>query len=818
MVLMLRKGILSILITAFTQLLFAQQRASIYGYVKDDKGKNMPLVSVSVEGSSLGTKSDENGFYELTLPSDSDLSIAYIYIGYQTVHRKIRLKPGERLRIDEQIKQGSVNIREAVVQSDEERRSSISKIDPKLISNLPSASGSFEAILKTLPGVSSNNELSSQYNVRGGNFDENLVYVNDIEIYRPFLVRSGQQEGLSFINSDMVSGVRFSAGGFDAKYGDKLSSVLDINYKKPRDFGGSVSAGLLGGSVSLEGTNKNRRASYLLGVRQKSSRYVLNSLDTQGDYLPSFTDIQAYITYDINTDWEIAFLGNYSRNKFSLVPESRETTFGTFNEVLRLSIFFEGQEIDQYESSLAAVSTSYRPNDKLSLKFITSAYNSYEQETFDIAAQYIFDEIESDFGKETFGQVKANRGVGSYMNHARNFLDARIVNIEHKGSYQFQKNFYQWGLKVQNEQINDKLSEWNLIDSAGHSLPNDPDRILMQDLVKAKINLNTNRYSGFVQNTFAFADSNQVNLTVGIRASYWDYNNELNVSPRATLSTKPNWERDVIFRASFGYYYQAPFYRELRSFDGKLNPNPQSQRSIHYVLASDYNFRAFGGRKFKFISELYYKQMKNIIPYEIDNVRIRYYANSKADAYTVGADFKINGEFVRDLESWFSLSILQTREDIIGDFYFLKDQSGMDSAKIEPGYIPRPTDQRVNFSIFFQDNLTKDPSFKVHLNALFGSSLPFGPPDFNRYKDTLRMPPYWRVDIGFSKEFIGTRIGGTKKLGPLKSLMIYAEVFNLFKRSNTISYLWITDVRNAQYAVPNYLTSRQLNLRLVARF
>lgn len=799
-------------------LTFAQQKGLVFGNIKDEEGKAFPLVTVSIKGTSVATKTDEQGYYELRVPSDSNIIISYAYIGYETQYLNIKLKNNERLRADKKFVQKSLNISEVIVQSDEERTSTITKIDPKILSSLPSASGNFEAILKTLPGVNSNNEMSSQYNVRGGNFDENLVYVNDVEIYRPFLVRSGQQEGLSFVNADMVSSVKFSAGGFEARYGDKLSSVLDIKYKKPKDFAGSFSAGLLGTSLSLEGTNKNRRLSYLLGFRQKSTRYLLGTLDVDGDYQPSFYDVQTFITYDLNTDWEISFLGNLNSNKYTVIPQSRETTFGTFNEVLRLTVFFQGQEVDQYQSGMGALTATYHPNNNLNLKFISSRFQTDERETFDIEGQYLFDEIESNFGKATFGQVKANRGVGGFLNHARNFLYAQVQSFEHKGSLQKDEQLWNWGIKYQHETIEDRLSEWKLIDSADYAAPDIDNSIVLQDVVKAKINLSSNRINGYVQQTLPLSKKEDIKLSVGIRGTYWDYTKEFNLSPRTTLSYKPNWKKDWVFRASWGYYQQAPFYRELRNFDGSLAVDPKTQQSIHYVLAADHQFLFFGGRKFRFISEVYYKQMKNIIPYEIDNVRIRYYANDKADAYAMGADFKVNGEFVKDLESWFSLSFLKTEENLKNDSYAIQDQNGVDSATIYPGYVPRPTDQRFNFSIFFQDKLTKDPSVKVHLNLVFGARLPFGPPDFNRYKDTLRMPPYWRADIGFSKEWVGSKIGGKTKMGPFKSIMLYGEVFNLFKRSNTISYLWIRDVRDQQYAIPNYLTSRQINVRLVGKF
>lgn len=806
-------------IIVFTLNVQAQKKSIVLGTVKDEESRVMPLVTVSLDGTNIATQSDEQGNYRLIVPySDTTVTIQFAYIGYETIKRKVTISSTKINQVDLQFTRKNILIKEVIVLSQEERNSTITKIDAKLISNLPSASGNFEAILKTLPGVRSNNELSSQYNVRGGNFDENLVYVNDVEIYRPFLVRSGQQEGLTFINADMVSSVKFSAGGFDAKYGDKLSSVLDIKYKKPKNFGGSVAAGLLGSSINIEGTNKNRRLSYLFGVRQKSTRYVLGTLDVDGDYQPSFYDVQTYITYDLNTDWELSFLGNLNINNYIVIPQSRETTFGSFNEVLRLSIDFQGEERDKYQSMMGALTATYHPNNNLNLKFISTRFITDERETFDIEGRYVFDEIENDFGKETFGQVKANRGIGGFLNHARNFLQASVQSFEHKGEYQNDDKYWNWGIKYQREIIDDRLSEWTLIDSADYVVPDLDNSIVLQDVVKAKINLSTNRINGFVQHTLPLSKNQDLRLVFGVRATYWDYTKEFNASPRATISYQPKWEKDWVFRASVGSYYQPPFYRELRNFDGKLSTNPASQHSMHYVLAADHQFLAFGGRKFRLISEVYHKQMTNVIPYEIDNVRIRYYANEKADAYTSGLDLKVNGEFVKDLESWFSVSILQSRENLKNDFYFIQDQNGVDSAKVFPGYIPRPTDQRINFSIFFQDKLSKDPSVKVHLNVVFGSRLPFGPPDFNRYKDTLRMPPYWRADIGFSKEWLGVKMGGKAKIGPFKSIVLYAEVFNLFKRSNTISYLWIRDVRAQQYAVPNFLTSRQINLRLMGRF
>ena len=683
------------------------------------------------------------------------------------------------------------------------------------------------------------------------------MYVNDIEIYRPFLVRSGEQEGLSFVNSDMVSSILFSAGGFDAKYGDKMSSVLDIKYRKPRGFAGSASMSMLGGALHLEGVSENYRLSYQLGIRQKSNQYLLNSLNTKGDYNPSFTDVQTLFIYDITDKWEIDLLANYSRNRYNTIPLTRETEFGTVNEALRLTIFFDGQEIDKYETYMGAISNVYRPNSDITLKLITSAFRTFESEAFDIQGQYWLDELEKDIGKDDFGEVKFNRGIGTYLTHARNDLDAFVYNAEHKGylsngsaSHTTGKSLYLlWGIKYQHESINDRLSEWNMLDSAGFSLPHPADSvgytipalqpaqiIEVQDLLKTKINIRSNRYSGYLQNnwTWSSKDTTELTFTSGIRANYWDLNKQMLVSPRVSFSIKPNWKNDVIFRAATGYYYQPPFYRELRDLNGKINYNLKAQKSIHFVLGSDYNFKAWN-RPFKFVSEIYYKHLENLVPYEIDNVRIRYYAENSANGYATGIDLKINGEFVKGIESWASLSVMKTEEDIEGDFYyeyynaegvkiipgFTFDQQAVDSTRFEPGFIPRPTDQRVNFSLVFQDYLPRFPNYKMHLNLVFGSRLPFGPPTFERFKDTLRIPPYRRVDIGFSALlFDKNKREETPKrlLKHLNTIWASLEVFNLLGINNTISYLWIKDVTNRQYAIPNYLTARLLNVKLIVKF
>lgn len=824
-----------------TTLVLAQntgvsQNATIYGKVKSDDGSPMEGVIIGVPGISASTTTKTGGMYELSVPANKELMVVYYYsISYEKDTVWIKLDPSEGKEINVELKPNVMV--EVVVENKRERHTNIVNIDPKNATVLPSPNSDISGILKTLSGVSSNNELSTQYNVRGGNYDENLVYVNDIQIYRPFLVRSGQQEGLSFPNADLIENIKFSAGGFEARYGDKMSSVLDITYKKPREFAGTATASLLGGALHFEGRTKNRRFEYLFGARHRTNRYVLGSLDTKGQYFPNFTDAQTMLNYKLNSNWEWTTLVHYSRNKYTFIPEDRLTQFGTINSALQLAVYFDGQEVNSFETGLGAFSFNYLSEDgRLKLKFITSGFNSLESETFDVEGAYRLQELENNFGSDDLGKARADIGVGGYLNHARNYLDAIVANAEHKGTFTEENRSMAWGLKYQREMINDEISEWNMVDSAGFSTPQFPsDEIQLRDVVKTTIDLNSNRYSGYFQHGWFFdGDSTQHAITLGGRFNYWDLNEEFIFSPRATYSFKPNWKRDFLFRVSGGAYHQPPFYRELRDLNGVINRNVKAQKSYHAVIGADYNFKAWG-RPFKYVGEIYYKHLDDLVPYEIDNVRIRYYADNIAHGYATGIDMKVAGEFVKDVESWFSLSIMQTREDIENDFYYeyynaageqitpvVEDQVIADSMRFEPGYIPRPTDQRVNVGIFFQDYVPKVPSLKMHLNFLFGTGLPFGPPSFERYKDTLRIPPYRRVDIGFSYELLSEKAKKKmKEKSPfkhLKSAWLSVEVFNLLQVSNTISYLWVTDVNNRQYAVPNFLTARQLNVKLIVKF
>ena len=814
----MHKGLLLLLLLLFSVLGYSQ---TINGTITDEQNNSLLSVNISILNQSMGAISDENGKYSLEIPPNRSVVVVYSFIGYEM--EKIRipmLKEGQNYTLNIQLKTSSTLLEDVIITDQKSRKESFSRIKPKHVSVLPGNSGGIEAILKTLPGVSSANELSSQYSVRGGNFDENLVYVNGIEVYRPFLVRSGQQEGLSFVNTDMVSSILFSAGGFDAKYGDKMSSVLDITYKRPRENAATLQLSLLGGAAHFEGITKNGRLSYLIGARHKTSQYLLNSLDTEADYSPKFSDIQTFVNFELNTNWQISFLGNISSNQYQMVPKNRDTEFGTVNEALKLTIYFEGQEVDKYQTYFGALSTSYQPNTKLQLQFTTSAFRTFEQENFDILGEYWLYQLENNLGSDNFGDIAFDRGVGKYINHARNSLNATVTNFSHNGNYNNESLKFDWGFRVQKEEIEDKISEWNLIDSAFFNFPHPDDnigdtanpdqQIIMSELLKTQINLSSYRNSGYIQ---VSKDIGNLTITGGTRGSYWTYNEELLMSPRVSLAYAPIWKKDIVFRAASGIYYQSPFYKELRTPEGTLNHNIKAQKSTHYVLGADYLFYSWG-RPFKWITEVYYKNLENLIPYKVDNVRIQYLANDLSNGYARGIDMKINGEFVSGVESWVSLSVMKTEEDIVGDFI-----TNTDGSTTEAGFIPRPTDQRVNFSMFFQDYIPGNPNYKMHLNLVYGTGLSFGPPKAEKYQDILRIPDYRRVDIGFSAVLKSEdKKSRLKWLNAFKSIWLSAEVFNLLDINNTVSYLWVADITGRQYAVPNYLTSRQLNAKLILTF
>lgn len=809
--------ILLFLISGFISSGLTAQNTIIEGFVKDNNDVPLEFVSVALLGTSTGTTTNKDGFFSLRIAPDIEHTLVFSYLGFEQRRVEILLSPGERRNLSIYLSPLSTNLPDVEVSDKQIISSQFIKIDPKLTNLIPGPGGGVENLLKTMPGVSSSSELSSQYSVRGGNFDENLVYVNGIEIYRPFLVRSGQQEGLSFVNSSLISSITFSAGGFDAEYGDKMASVLDITYKTPTEFKGSFSMSLLEGSMHVEDALLDDRLTYLLGVRHKSNQYLLGTLDTQGDYKPQFTDIQTLVNYSFTPAWELSFLGNYSRNQYLFKPQRQETRFGTVKEVKQFTVLFDGQERDLFLTALGALSLNYQPEEGRKFQLITSVFQTDETENFDIKGSYLLERVETSLGSSEFGQPTGTPlGAGAFHNHARNYLNAIVWNIEHKGEIATDNNTLLWGLKYQYEDIYDKLSEWNLVDSAGYAIPRQPrNAILLQDTVNARIFLQSSRISGFLQNSWEFGSSHgRYILTAGVRSSYWNYNHQWLVSPRATLLYKPVWAPRMVLRASGGLYQQPPFYKELRDFQGNLNPDIKAQESMQIVLGAEYNMQ-FWGRPFKYTGEIYYKDFNNLIPYVLDNVRIRYYANNNATGYGTGIDMKINGEFVPGVESWASLSLMQTREKIEGSYY-LDDEGN----QIPHGYTPRPTDQRFAFSLFFQDFLPRNPSYKVNLALIYGSGLPISPPTHQKFRSAIYMPPYRRVDIGFSKELIGSKssFGERNPLKHINSMWIAAEIFNLLEINNTISYLWIKDISNDYYAIPNFLTSRLINVKLIAEF
>ena len=820
---MYRHLLLAPLIFCVTILVQGQESGTLKGYVRDSIGDAVDLASVSLQGTDAGTITSLDGSYTLEVPSGRSYTVIISCVGYRTRQFAVRLGPGEVREQDISLERDVRSIREVTVSARQERGSTFRRIDVEDLNYMPTTTGRVETIIKSQAGVSSSNELSSQYSVRGGNFDENLVYVNDIEIYRPFLVRSAQQEGLSFVNSDLVSSIKFSAGGYDARYGDKMSSALDITYKRPSKFRGSASVSLLGASAHVEGATPTRRFTYLAGYRYKTTSYLLNTLETSGDYKPQFSDFQSLLTYQLSRSLEVSILGNFSSSKYRFIPHSRVTEFGTKDVPRSLKIYYEGQEADRFDTYLGALSFQWRPVSGLSLKLIGSAFRTSEQETFDIMGQYWINELDNTIDSETYGDSILNIGVGTLLTHARNYLDAYVISTSHLGTYRTGNNQIQWGLSYQYQEFYDRLSEWELIDSAGYSIPYSGEDVELSKSRKSRNHMSYDQFSGFIQNTREIRGGKaDIFINTGIRGTLWNFNQTFLVSPRATVSIQPNWERDMMFHLSAGYYYQPPFYKEMRLPDGRINNDIGPQRSIHLLLGGDYIFTMWD-RPFKLTGEAYYKWLNNLIPYKIENVRVFYAGENISSGFARGIDFKLNGEFVRGAESWMTLSLLQTREDIVGDQILVWD--GSEYVSQQAGEFPRPTDQLFTAGIYFQDYLPNNPGYKVHLSAFYGTGLPLSSPNDEQYYTRLRMRPYRRVDIGFSKVIKReTDIWGERNpLRFFESIWISGEIFNLLGINNEASYLWIRTISDQQgipgmYGVPNYLTGRRFNLKISVNF
>jgi hypothetical protein len=834
------------------------QNATLYGKVTDDQ--NSPLIgaSVYVEGNEAsGTITDVNGLYELRIPSGKATNIVFSYTGYKTSSFKLsRIGEGERKKLDRQLKEEATSIGPGaeVTANTSIEDDGMQKEEVEQLRILPNSTGSVESMLPGIglgvTGGQGGGALSSQYSVRGGNYDENLVYVNDFEIYRPQLIRAGQQEGLTFPNMDMIRDLSFSSGGFNARYGDKLSSVLDIRYKRPTSTQGSVEMSLLGGTAHIEGSTKfkkdstgYRRFRYIVGTRYKNTKYVLGSLDTEGEYTPNFTDVQGYFTFDITREWQLGLIGNYNRSQYQFIPTSRNTAFGLIDFALNLNTAFSGQEVDDFTTGMGGVSLSFVPErDKnpLYLKLLASSYQSDENERIDIIGDYLIGQIESDLGSDDFGEVVAVLGEGTQHQFVRNYLTSNVSNVQIKGGLEINKkveqelsmdglqevgstsHFLQWGAKYQNERINDKLNEWERLDSAGYSLPYSPFDVMVRSVLKTENNLNSHRAEAYFQDTWRHTkDSLDVRLSYGVRAAYWSMNGEFIVSPRMQFMFKPRLKQDITFRLASGLYYQPPFYREMRRLDGTVNTDLLSQKSLHVVGGYTWDFE-IGKTPFKFITEAYYKHLWDLVAYDLDNVRIRYSGDNDATGYVTGIDLRLNGEFVPGQESWVNLSFLRARERLDSIQHYKREVGTTDSILVKD--VARPTDQLMSISIFFQDHLPKNENFRMHLNLTMGTGWPFGIPDNNiGPRNTYRFSPYHRVDIGFSFRLWDDDWPdkGKKNRNPFRftrRTWLSLEAFNLLKVSNQASNTWIKTIYGSQFAVPNYLTSRRINLRLRMEF
>tara|TARA_Y100000385_G_scaffold114630_1_gene119102 strand:- start:4529 stop:6934 length:2406 start_codon:yes stop_codon:yes gene_type:complete len=799
------------------------QTATLRGVLLDEL--NNPIENATISANLNGTISNSNGFYILEIPANEDINIEFSHINHKSVSVIFNLRDGQEFEFNPVLKIDIEQIETVVITGT--KRSvfeGVTTISPKIIRTIKGAQPGVENLLKTLPGVNISNELSTQYSVRGGNFDENLVYVNGIEVYRPFLVRSGQQEGLSFVNTNMVQDLQFSAGGFQAKYGDKLSSVLDITYRKPTEFGVRADFSLLGGSITAEGASKNNKFSALVGLRYRDNTLLVDAKETQTNYEPQFLDAQTYLNYKISPKFDLSFLGNISSNTYNYAPETRQTNFGTLQNPIALLVFYEGQEQDAYSTYFGALNGSYQVNENLNLQLIGSSFHTTEQEYFDILAQYRLGEVNSNIGDENLGEVEFSEGIGGQINHARNDLDALITNVEHRGDYKKNKNHFQWSLKYTNEDIRDRVVEWEVIDSAGFSInPPNLDQFDNQPYtpntgpLAPYLNIRATN-STIVQRLQAFAQwskrsnlgASEVFYNFGVRAHQWHVSGkninskqQMVFSPRAQFSIKPNGKKDMLYRLSGGLYYQPPFYRELRGANGTVNSNVKAQRSIHLVAGHEYSFKLWK-RPFKLISEAYYKSLSDVNPYTVENVRIRYAANNNAKAYAYGLDLRLNGEFVPGTESWFSFGYLKTEEAIGGR-----------------EFIARPMDQRLKFGVLFQDYIPQLPNMKMYLNLVYNTGVPGGSPSYaDVYSYQNRLPDYKRADIGMSYVLVDAKNrpkNGWKKR--FKELAFGIEIFNIFDVQNSITNTWVRDVYSKrQYSIPNYLTPRVFNVRLNMRF
>lgn len=791
------------------QCIFAQDYVEIEGQVLSAESKQgVPLANVQLMGTGMGTSTSEFGYFSLSIPDEGG-HLLVSSVGFTDT--TIVISPGASfVRI--YLSPGLETLQEVRVLSTYDQSAMMTSLTHREVALIPDLGGGVETLLKTLPGVSSNNELSNQYNVRGGSFDENMIYVNHIEVYRPLLIRSGKQEGLSFVNSDMISSIRFSAGGFDASYGDKMASVLDIRYAVPDTFSGSFSGSLLGARGHLMGRSASRRFTYNIGARYKTTGQLLNTTETKGDYEPRFFDVQSFFTYQLTNKWQLQFLGNYNKNLYAFAPTTRSTSFGTLSNALNLQVYYEGEEKDEFETGMGALSLVFKEENKWQLQFITSYFATAELENYDILGEYSLNELDKTTDSQTFTDSLMNLGVGAFLNHARNQLYARVGALSMRGGRFWRNAELRWGATYKYEHIEDEIREWNYLDSAGYSLPRNDEQLILYDARSGNNNLRAHKLSGYVLGVLERSTGwGRLFLNGGLRLHYRNLANNTLISPRVSASFVPAYNSNLRFQAAVGLYFQPPFYKEMRRPDGGLNTDVDAQKSTHYLLGAQWQFSAWE-RPFQLHVEAFYKDYDKLIPYKQDNVQLQYAARNQSEGYAVGLDVKINGEFVPGVESWASLSILNTREDIVGDSY--TNPQGETEAI---GSFPRPTDQLVNFSLYFQDYVPGNPTYRMYLSLHYGSRLPFASPEADRYDSVFRMPSYRRVDLGLTKAF------DLPEAFFVKQMELSAEVFNLIDIDNTISYLWVKTVDNqlaqsGYYAVPNYLTGRMLNIRFRVNF
>jgi len=797
-------------------LIVLSQKSYIKGVVLDINNNPIENVNISSE-SKAGATTNSNGFYSIEIKSLTNVNITFSHVNFKSISFPIYLKTNEVYEFYPVMDINIEQIEEIVLNSNKRTElKSILSIDPQIIRTIKGAQPGIENLLKTLPGVNISNELSTQYSVRGGNFDENLVYVNGIEIYRPFLVRSGQQEGLSFVNSNLIKNIKFSAGGFQSKYGDKLSSVLDIEYKNPNGNNLAGNFNLLGGNITLNNISKNAKVSNILGIRYRDNSMLVNSRETITNYNPKFIDIQNFLTANINEKFSLNFLSYMSVNNYNYKPQSRQTNFGTLDDPTALIVYYQGQEKDKYQTVFGAAKLNFKASVNTELSLITSAFQTSEKEYFDILAQYRLGEVNNNIGDEGLGDVEFSEGIGSQLNHGRNNLNAIIYNIEHKGNYKKNDNNLEWSLKFTKEDIKDRIVEWEVIDSTGFSIDppffeslgdqpytaNEGPIVPYQNIRKTN-NTKTNRIQSYVQwSKNSNIGATEIYSNAGLRLHGWSIDNQkMNFvfSPRFQIGIKPDWEKDMIFKLSGGVYHQPPFYRELRDYNGEINYDVKAQKSIHLVASNEYSYSMWN-RPFKLTSDIYYKDMTNVNAYTVDNVRIRYLADNNAKAYAYGLDLRLNGEFIKGTESWFSFGYLNTKENIDNQ-----------------GYIPRPSDQRLKFGILFQDYIPNIPDLKMYLNLVYNTGVPGGAPSYaNSYDYQNRLPDYKRVDLGISYVIVNGEKNykkGWKK--NFSDLSIGLEIFNMFDIQNSITNTWVRDVYSKrQYSIPNYLTPRLLNLTI----